>query len=140
MLRLVLLLFLILPSTVHGEREYSSGYTLNVELAKEIIEPGEALEGEVVITATRTGYPVTFEVRMYRDEELRYTKLVQFPQLYMGRENYPLETFGIKEFREPGLWRIEIGPPGSPQTEIKFEVLDPDAPSEEPPSAEPDPS
>jgi len=125
------MLCLFVSTAAADDDRYSTGYTLTIELAKEAFQPGEAIEGEVAITATRSGYPVTFLVRIYRDDELRYNKIVQFPQLFMGHEAYPLETFGITKFSEPGRWRIEIGPEGTPEATVTLEVAgeESDAPS-----------
>jgi len=120
--------FLCPLSSRAGDITY--GYSVDLTLKEATYHAGDTIEGEVVLTSRRTGYPVTIPVRLYRDDELRYTKMVHFPQLYMGHESYPLKTFGITTLSEPGHWRIEIGPPDHIQAQAEVEIADDSARSD----------
>jgi len=107
-------------------RESSSGFTITVDLKKASYLIGEELEGDVVIQSAKSGFPATFNVKIYHNDRLRYTKIVHLPQIYFGTEAYSLETFGIKGLsEEPGSWRIVVGQSnGADQAQATFEVME----------------
>jgi len=107
-----------------AEVEFRDFVSVTFKLEKTTYRPGEELAGELVLKSSKSGFPVTFNVQIFHETELKFTKSVNLPSLFFGTETYSLETFGLAQrFEGPGAWRITIGQAnGRVQEEVSFNV------------------
>ena len=92
----------------------SSPVSVTIKLAKDIIEPGEPLEGQVILTnISPVVFPASFDIRIFHNDQLVSSSTMSLKRVPRGITKFSFKHFGIRPFttEDPdaeGSWRVTI--------------------------------
>ena len=90
-----------------------SPLTLQVEVPKDTFHIGEPIDGTIVVQNSMGGsYPVTFNIKLYHNNQVVREFRTEFQRVFFGRTEYSFKDFGIPPFNDApaavGEWNVSI--------------------------------
>lgn len=124
------LFFNLFAPAAYG-REYSSRFSIKIELEKETFKFGEPITGEIIISHTYpANLPATFDVWLYNETD-KFHSLTSIRAIPTGKTSFSLENFGIMalttNLSSLGKWHLSVGQHNADPTqaaEVSFFVIE----------------
>ena len=92
-----------------------SPFKVKIVFKKHVFKIGEKLEGKIVVGHNYpANLPGVFIVKMYHNDQKVNESITSIPAVPMGETDFPLRSFGIRNFNvilsDAGKWQLRISP------------------------------
>lgn len=116
-------LFLAVTANSHAGEGLQTYFSVAIEMPTHEFKLGEPIKGKVTIENRAVKkLSGNFEVKLYKEDELKYSTTVHLKTVYSGTNEFRFKSFGIpdidKDESSLGLWRIMIHQINRPQDAV----------------------